>query len=214
MKAATGYSFLNWTESQVSSGGAGTSDFTRTIRRSSVTTDASGTVRYTPESVTDPIKDVARAEYPRKQHAIDKLLEYITLDAVTDTDVARRVQSVMCSLLELDYAQRINDGALVLSAVYRRKGSVLDELIARATDEMPPDGNSVDFWSAVVLALGQTKQLSKLEPFLRNPIVSIRTIATEALGYIGTQGAHKQLLKMRTDSSQQVREVAQELLTS
>jgi hypothetical protein len=214
MKAAIGYSFLNWTESQVSSGGAGTSDFTRTIRRSSVTTDASGTMRYTPESVTDPIKDVARAEYPRKQHAIDKLLDYINLDAVTDTDVARRLQSVMCSLLELDYAQRINDGALVLSAVYRRKHSVLEELIARAMDEMPLDGNSADFWSAVILALGQTKQITELEPFLKSSIVSIRIIATEALGYIGKESAHKQLLKMRTDSSQQVREVAQELLTS
>jgi hypothetical protein len=89
-------------------------------------------------------------------------------------------------------------------------GDVVKDLADTSIRESPPNGTNDDYWYVLIRGLGKTGNGDILRQFARSPYRSLREAVAEAFRDLKDESSLSQIAS--EDSSQFIREIAQELL--
>jgi hypothetical protein len=101
---------------------------------------------------------------------------------------------------------RLGDAIDVLSEL----GELVKDLVDTSLRESPPNGTNDDYWYVLIRGLGKTGNANILREFASSPYRSLREAVAEAFHDLKDESALSQIAS--GDSSQFIREIAQELL--
>jgi HEAT repeat protein len=171
-----------------------------------VDTAASDAVRITPDPLEEALTQF-RCRFPRaKKPALEAIANIIQLDSSTSAETARNLRRVVERVLASDYGDRLDDAILLLSNM---ELGVVSELLRQSDLESE---KSEDYSHVLIRALGRLKQLDEVVALKGSHNLGIRVAVAEALDEISSVEARGRLEEMRTDDSEFVRTVVEELL--